>query len=39
MLKILRDLLRYNHEFAIGAGLLAFVLAVAGASFFSPSPP
>ena len=39
MLKILRDLLRYNREFAIGAGLLAFVLAVAGASFFSPYPP
>jgi peptide/nickel transport system permease protein len=39
MLKILRDLLRYNREFAIGAALLAFVLAIAGASFFSPYPP
>jgi peptide/nickel transport system permease protein len=39
MLRILRDLLRYNLEFACGAGLLAFVLAIAAASFFSPYAP
>jgi peptide/nickel transport system permease protein len=39
MLKILRDLFRYNREFACGAVLLAFVLAIASASFFSPYAP
>ena len=38
MLKILRDLLRYNREFAAGVALLAFVILVAAASFFSPYP-
>ena len=38
MLKILRDLLRYNREFAAGVALLAFVVLVAAASFFSPYP-
>ncbi|TPM80437.1 ABC transporter permease [Mesorhizobium sp. B2-3-3] len=39
MLKILRDLLRYNVEFAIGAVLIFIVLSMAMASFFSPYPP
>ena len=39
ILKILRDLLRYNGEFAIGLGLILIVLAVAACSFFSPYPP
>ena len=38
MLKILRDLLRYNREFAAGLALLGFVILVAAASFFSPYP-
>jgi peptide/nickel transport system permease protein len=36
---VLRDLLRYNLEFAAGTFLLLVVLAVALASFFSPYPP
>jgi peptide/nickel transport system permease protein len=39
MLKILRDLLRYNREFAIGLGLLVFILVIAAMSFFSPYDP
>ena len=39
MLTILRDLLRYNREFACGAVLLAFVLVIALMSFVSPYPP
>jgi peptide/nickel transport system permease protein len=39
MLAILRDLLRTNREFAIGAVLTGIVVAVAVASFFSPYPP
>jgi peptide/nickel transport system permease protein len=38
MAKILRDLFRYNREFAAGVILLGFVVLVAGASFFSPYP-
>ena len=38
MLKILRDLLRYNREFAAGVALLGFVILVGAASFFSPYP-
>ena len=38
-LAILRDLLRYNREFAAGTFLLLVVLAVALASFFAPYPP
>jgi len=38
VLKILRDLLRYNREFAAGLALLGFVTLVAAASFFSPYP-
>jgi len=36
---ILRDLFRYNREFAVGVVLLTFVLAIACLSFFSPYPP
>jgi peptide/nickel transport system permease protein len=39
MLKVLRDLFRYNREFAIGAVMLGFVIAVAAASLFSPYEP
>jgi peptide/nickel transport system permease protein len=39
MLKVVRDLFRYNREFAAGAVLILFVLGVAAASFFSPYPP
>jgi peptide/nickel transport system permease protein len=38
MLKVMRDLLRYNREFAVGVALLSFVILVAAASFFSPYP-
>jgi len=38
VLKILRDLLRYNREFAAGVALLGFVILVAAASSFSPYP-
>jgi peptide/nickel transport system permease protein len=39
MLKVLRDLLRHNREFAIGVTLLAIVVAVAATSLLSPYPP
>src|SRR6478672_4409525 len=39
MLRIFRDLFRYNREFAIGAVLVLIVLSVAVASFFSPYAP
>src|SRR5450755_3713301 len=39
MLRIFRDLFRYNRAFAIGAALLAFVLIIAAMSFISPYPP
>ncbi len=39
MLTILRDLLRYNREFAAGAALMAFVLIISSLSFFSPYSP
>jgi len=39
MWSVLRDLVRYNREFAIGIALLLFVLVIAGMSFFSPYPP
>jgi peptide/nickel transport system permease protein len=38
MLKVLRDLFRYNREFAIGAILISIILCLAVASFFSPYP-
>jgi peptide/nickel transport system permease protein len=39
MLKIVRDLFRYNREFAIGAILAGIVLAMAVLSAFAPYPP
>jgi peptide/nickel transport system permease protein len=39
MLKTVRDLFRYNLEFAIGAILILIVFGFAAASFFSPYPP
>ena len=39
MLKVLRDLFRYNREFAIGAVLTGAIAIMAGLSAFSPYPP
>jgi peptide/nickel transport system permease protein len=39
MLKVLRDLFRYNREFALGIILLAFVVVIAALSYVSPYPP
>jgi peptide/nickel transport system permease protein len=39
MLKIVRDLFRYNREFAVGAVLMALILGMAALSAFSPYPP
>jgi peptide/nickel transport system permease protein len=39
MLTVIRDLLRYNREFAIGLGLLCFIVVIASFSFFSPYDP
>lgn len=39
MIRILRDLLRYNWEFGLGCALLLLVATVALLSFFSPYPP
>src|SRR5690606_34767773 len=39
MLKILRDLFRYNREFAVGAILMLIIIGLAVASFCSPYPP
>ena len=38
MFRILKDLLRYNREFALGAILILLVVAMSLASFFSPYP-
>lgn len=38
MLSTLRDLFRYNREFAIGATLIGLVVALSISSFFSPYP-
>lgn len=38
MFAVLKDLIRYNREFAIGAVLVLIVLALSGASFFAPHP-
>ena len=38
MFRILKDLLRYNREFALGATLIVVVVAMSLASFFSPYP-
>ncbi len=39
MLGILKDLIKYNIEFRIGAGLILIVLIMAGLSFVSPYVP
>jgi peptide/nickel transport system permease protein len=39
LLNTLRDLLRYNREFAIGAILILLIIALSISSFFSPYPP
>lgn len=39
MIAILKDLLKYNIEFRIGAGLILIVLIMAGLSFVSPYAP
>ena len=39
MLRIIRDLLRTNWEFAAGAAMLLLVVVLAAMSFFSPYPP
>jgi peptide/nickel transport system permease protein len=39
MLKILRDLFRYNREFAIGAVLTAVIVGMGALSALSPYPP
>lgn len=39
MLTVLRDLLRYNREFAVGLALVLFILVIAACSFFSPFDP
>jgi len=39
MFGTLRDLLKTNGEFALGAGLTAFVFLIAALSFVSPQPP
>jgi peptide/nickel transport system permease protein len=39
MFKIIRDLFRYNSEFAVGAILTIFVLIIAALSAFSPYAP
>jgi len=39
MLETLRDLIRYNRSFAVGLGLLGFILTIAACSFFSPYDP
>jgi peptide/nickel transport system permease protein len=39
MLKIVRDLFRYNREFAFGAIIMLVVIVISGLSFFSPYAP
>ena len=39
MLKIVRDLFRYNREFAFGAIIMLIVLGMSAASYFSPFAP
>ncbi|MBE0530463.1 MAG: ABC transporter permease [Rhodospirillales bacterium] len=39
MLSILKDLLRYNREFAAGAALLGIVVAMSAMSALAPMPP
>ncbi len=39
MLSILKDLFRYNREFAVGAILLGIVVALSATTLFAPMPP
>ena len=39
MWQVLRDLLRYNREFAVGVFLLSFVVLIAALSFLAPHSP
>ena len=39
MLKIIRDLLRFNLEFAIGTLITSIIVGLSVLSFFSPYPP
>ncbi|WDR06978.1 ABC transporter permease [Devosia rhodophyticola] len=39
MFAVLRDLVRYNIEFAIGVTLVGFILIFAAASYFAPTDP
>ncbi|WP_454854501.1 ABC transporter permease [Rhizobium binxianense] len=39
MISVVRDLFRYNGEFAIGAIIMAVIIAISLASFFSPYQP
>ncbi|MGK9055368.1 ABC transporter permease [Neorhizobium petrolearium] len=39
MIAVFRDLFRYNGEFAIGFMIMAIILSIAAASFFSPYEP
>ena len=39
MLKIFRDLLRFNLEFAIGTLIVSIIVGLSILSFFSPYPP
>ena len=39
MFSVLRDLIRYNIEFAIGLAMTCFIIAFAALSFFSPVDP
>ena len=39
MLKIFRDLLRFNLEFAIGTLIVSIIVGLSVLSFFSPYPP
>lgn len=39
MIAVIRDLFRYNGEFAVGAIIMTVILAMSAASFFSPYEP
>jgi peptide/nickel transport system permease protein len=39
MLRIVRDLFRYNREFAVGAVITSAVIGLAAMSAFAPNPP
>jgi peptide/nickel transport system permease protein len=39
MLRIIRDLFRYNREFAVGAVITSAIIGLAAISAFAPNPP